>query len=98
MADTQPTQSSDDKLLGALSYVSFVSVIMFLLKKENPFIAFHSKQGMVLFVASLVWFIPLLGWIIACLAYVLMVVGFIKAYSGERFRIPIVGDIAEKIK
>jgi uncharacterized membrane protein len=90
--------SQDDKLFGALSYVWVVSIIMFILKKGNPFIGFHSRQGMVLFIASLVWFVPVIGWIVAVVALVLMVIGFEKAYHGEKYRIPFVADLAEKIK
>ncbi len=90
--------SQDDKLLGAVSYVSVVSVFMYVMKKNNPFVVFHAKQGMILFVASMLWFIPILGWIIAAIAYVLMVIGFIKAYSGDKFKMPLIGDLAEKIK
>ena len=90
--------SQDDKLIGALSYIWVVSVIMFILKKDNSYVGFHSRQGMVLFVGSLVWFIPAVGWIVAGLSLVLMVIGFEKAYHGEKFRIPVVADLAEKIK
>lgn len=95
MADTQ--QSSDDKLFGALAYISIISIIMYVLKKNNTFVAFHARQGMVLFIASLLWFIPVLGWIAALLAYVGMVIGFIKAYNGEKYEMPFVKMLAEKI-
>jgi uncharacterized membrane protein len=51
-----------------------------------------------LFIASLVWFVPVIGWIVAVVALVLMVIGFEKAYHGEKYRIPFVADLAEKIK
>jgi len=90
--------SQDDKLFGALSYIWVVSIIMFILKKDNSYVGFHARQGIVLFVGSLIWFIPLIGWIVAVVSLVLMVIGFEKAYHGEKFRIPVIADLAEKIK
>jgi len=49
-------------------------------------------------------FVPVLGWIIAAVVYLALGLGgFIlwlflmyKAYQGEKFKLPIVGDMAEK--
>jgi len=90
--------STDDKLFGALSYLWVVSIIMFILKKDNSYVGFHARQGMVLFVGSLLWFIPGIGWLITGFSLVVMVIGFEKAYHGEKFRIPLVAILAEKIK
>lgn len=95
MTDTSPVPQ-DDKLLGALSYVSFVSIIMFVVKRENMFVVHHARQGIVLFVGSLFWPIPIVGWIIAAISYVLMVIGFIKAYNGEKYEMPVVFDLTKK--
>lgn len=96
MAEPKTQPSQDDKLFGALSYVSIVSIVMFLLKKDNKFVAHHAPQGIVLFIGSLFWVIPVLGWIIALLSYILMVIGFIKAYGGEWYEMPVVSGIAKK--
>lgn len=98
MANMAGGVSSESKLMGALSYIWIVSIIMLLLKKDDQFVQFHARQGLVIFVASWLWFIPFLGWIVALLAFICAIVGFIKAYSGEKFPIPGVSMIAEKIK
>ena len=45
-------------------------------------------------------FIPILGWIIALLlipvGLILWLVVMFKAYQGEKFKLPIVGDMAEQ--
>lgn len=86
-------------------------LIFILIEKENKFVRFHAMQSIVtfgaLFVAYIVFmglgFIPVIGllfdvmsWILAVLAFVLWIVLMIKAYQGERFKLPIAGDIAEK--
>ena len=90
--------SSDSKLMGAISYLWIISVVMLIVKKDDPFVKFHARQGLILFIVSIIlWFIPVIGWIINLLVLILIIVGFIKALSGEKWKIPLVGDIAEKI-
>ncbi|MFC1686982.1 DUF4870 domain-containing protein [Patescibacteria group bacterium] len=88
--------SSERKLLAAFSYVWIVSVIMLVMKKDDDFVRFHAKQGLVLFIASFIAWIPFLWWLWFVIV-VVWLIGFFKALSGERFRIPIIADIAEKI-
>lgn len=101
----QPVSGGDDNLMAALSYIWIISIVMLLTKKDSEFIQFHAKQGLVLFGISIVlWVIsiPLFFlWMVNSLVYLVLfvaaVVGFIKAYGGEKYKIPVVGDIAEKI-
>jgi uncharacterized membrane protein len=105
-----PAKSSDQNLMAAICYISFVSVIILLTRKDNEFIQFHAKQGTVIFVAWVILvllyvpllFIPVLGWILNTLGWLVVViasiVGFIKAYSGEKYRLPLIADLADKIK
>jgi uncharacterized membrane protein len=45
-------------------------------------------------------FIPIIGWVIGMLlsltALILWIILMIKAFQGEKFKLPIVGDIAEQ--
>lgn len=102
-----PARSSgeDDKLLAAISYVSLISVIVLLVKKDSEYVQFHAKQGTVLFIAEVVWtvitmflfFLIFVSWIAWIVFLIATVVGFIKAYSGERYKMPVIGDLAEKL-
>lgn len=94
-------------IAGLLCYlVGFISGLIFLiLEKENKFVKFHAMQSIVLFgglfvINIVLMFIPVLGPIVSMLlsllAFVLWVVLMIKAYQGECFKVPIVGDFAEK--
>ncbi len=48
----------DIKVFAALSYLSALFVIPWVVKKDHPFVNFHIKRGMVLFGAELVaWFV-----------------------------------------
>ena len=90
--------SNDSKLFAALSYLWLLSVVMLVLKKDDEFVKFHAKQGTVIFVVSIIlWFIPIIGWLLQIAVLIGVVIGFLKAYSGERFKMPVVGDLADKI-
>lgn len=89
---------SDSNLMAALSYVWIISIIMMIIKKDDQFVVFHAKQGLVLFIASFIGVIPVIGWFIWIVVVIFEIIGFIKALSGERYKIPVIGDIAEKIK
>jgi len=90
--------SNDSKLFAALSYLWLLSVVMLVLKKDDEFVKFHAKQGTVIFVVSIIlWFIPIIGWLLQIAVLIAVVIGFLKAYSGERFKMPVVGDLADKI-
>ena len=94
-------ETQENKLLAAISYLLIVSLIMLLVKKDSKFIQFHAKQGLVVFILAVIcWFviwIPVFGWLLNLGVIVLIVVGFIKAYSGEYWKMPIVSTFAEKI-
>ncbi len=86
-------------------------LIFILIEKENKFVRFHAMQSIVTFGAFTVIWIPLsilagldvlrvlfsvLEAVVGILAFVLWIVLMIKAYHGERYKLPIAGDIAEK--
>lgn len=83
--------------MAALSYVWVLSIVMLIVKKDDEFVKFHAKQGLILFILSFIGVIPVIGWLVWMVVVVLDIVGFIKALSGERYKVPVVGDLAEKI-
>ena len=78
-------------------------LIIFLIERESPFVRFHALQSLIFFgaltlIISIFSRIPLVGWFIAAvggiLSFVFWIMGMIRAYNGELYRFPIVGDIA----
>lgn len=97
----------DEKLEGALCYVLgwITGLIFLLLEKDNKFVRFHAMQSMAVFLALFVvswilWMIPIIGWTIAGLlsvaSFILWILLMIKAYQGEQFKLPVIGDFAEQ--
>lgn len=99
--NAQQTNQNDSNIMAALSYISFISIIMYVLKKDDDYVVFHAKQGMVIFAFSLVGTItvPLfgLGFLISMGCFVLLVIGAVKAYQGQRYKFPVIFDLAQKI-
>jgi uncharacterized membrane protein len=105
-----PEKSStglEANLAAALSYLAgFISGIVFLvLEKESRFVRFHAMQSTIFFLPlSIVYVIllgiPILGWVLAFFVWVGGLIAWLllmfKAYQGERFKLPIVGDLAEQ--
>ncbi len=94
-------------LAALLSYfLGFITgLVFYLVEKKNKFVRFHAMQSMLLFggffvINLILLIIPVLGVILSTLlsllSIVLWVLLMIKAYQGEMFRLPIVGDMAEK--
>ena len=91
--------SADSKLIAAVSYLWLLSVVVLFIKKGDSYVTFHAKQGLVLFIDTVIFtIIPILGWLMNLVVFIMIIVGFIKALSGEKYKLPIVADIAEKIK
>ena len=93
----------DENVAGALCYLGlFVSGIIFLLlEKSSSFVRFHALQSTVTFgVLYVVYWV--LGWIapFAGLVWIgtviLWVVFMVNAYQGERWQLPIIGEIADE--
>jgi uncharacterized membrane protein len=96
----------DENLAGALAYALgwITGLALLLIERENSFVRFHALQSTIVFgVLCILWFvglsIPFLGWLISFIlippvSAVLWLLLLFKAYQGERFKIPIAGEIA----
>ena len=93
---------------GLLCYVGgwISGIILLVLEQKNSWVRFHAVQSIVVFgtltIAGIIlgW-IPVVGGffsgIISVTGFILWVILMIKAYNGERYKLPVAGDIAESI-
>ena len=103
----------EGKIFAFIGYWGLLFLVPILAKKDNKFAVFHGKQGMVLTIAfiaviivfSILTFIPYLGilfmivqWLALIVMGVFAIIGMIQALTGKYWKMPILGDIAEKIK
>ncbi len=101
----------DEKLKGALAYFlgPITGIVFLLIEKKSSFVRFHAMQSTILFggyflLNIVLGIIPVLGWLIALiispllgiLSVVLWIFLMYKAYSGEKYKLPYVGELTEK--
>jgi uncharacterized membrane protein len=79
---------------------------------KRRFIRFHAFQCIFLCIAmfvlgialSILWHIPVLGWLVLFLLWpliglaelILWIILLLKAYQGQMWKLPVIGDMAEK--
>ena len=107
------TSGLKENVASLLCYVAgwITGVIFFLIDKRSE-VKFHAMQSILIFgiatvfpiVRSLLNFIPFVGgllgvinWVISVLSFVLYIVCIIKASKGEHYKVPFIGDWAEKL-
>ena len=103
-----PAPGLSNNAAAALSYLTFIPAIIFLVMEpynKVAFIRFHAFQCIGLTVAAVVvhlvaMLIPVIGWVLTpfiSLAFLaIWLFTILKASKGEWFKLPIIGPFAEK--
>ncbi len=94
-----PISPADDiaknKDLAALSYFWILSLVVYWAKRDSPFVRFHARQGVTLFILSLVFaFIPVVRQVLELLVLLACAAGFVNAAQGKQNDLPLVAAIA----
>ena len=105
VAAPKDPEVQDAQFFAAIGYLSFLCVVPLALKKDNKFAVFHGKQALVLFImeaaAAILKVLPWIGDLVFMLSFVvfgiLSLIGIVKVLMGERWEIPVVHEIAERI-
>jgi uncharacterized membrane protein len=86
-----------------LSYLlGFISgLVFYLLEKDNKYVRFHAMQSIlvsaILFVVGfIIMLIPAVNILFGLAELALWIALMLKAYQGEKFKLPLIGDLAEK--
>jgi uncharacterized membrane protein len=97
----------DQNVAGLLCYVAgwITGLIFFLIEKENRFVRFHAMQSIITFggltvLSIALGMIPFINLVVlpilGILQLILWIVLMVKAYQGQLFKLPVIGDMAEK--
>lgn len=106
----QPKKTStglQENVEGLLCYlVGWITGLIFLIvEKENKFVRFHAVQSIAISIVLMVVYfvlglIPIIGWLlmpfVGIASLVLAIILMLKAYQGKMYKLPIIGDFAEK--
>ncbi|MBI2042455.1 MAG: hypothetical protein HYT21_01765 [Candidatus Nealsonbacteria bacterium] len=95
-----PTGSSSHNRIAILAYLGILILVPFLTEAKNdPFVKFHIKQGLVLiifelgalFLVQFLWFIAPVIWLFNL---AMTAIGIVNAASGKMKELPVIGGIA----
>jgi len=99
----------DPKVAAMLAYLlGIVGGIVFYVISKDSYVRFHAMQSILLWIVmAVIWvvffvisipfsFLFFLDWLVYLAIFALWVVMMIKAYQGEKYKLPVIGDMAEK--
>jgi uncharacterized membrane protein len=101
-----------ENVAGLLCYaLGWVTGLIFYFIDKRPFVRFHAAQSIVVFGGLTIIRVGLgmvfltggvslgfgLLWLVSILGFVLWILLMIKAYQGERYRLPIAADLADQL-
>ncbi|MBI5002691.1 DUF4870 domain-containing protein [Candidatus Woesearchaeota archaeon] len=97
--------TGEQVVFGILSYLGILVLIPLLIKKDDDFVHFHAKQGLIMLIVwiavSIISMIPFLEWIFGSVLYVVLgivsLIAIIKVLMGEKWEIPVVSTYADKL-
>lgn len=104
---TSPKQGSQKNIgMAVVAYILFF-VPLLTDAKNDPFVKFHVKQGLVLLLAEIIVsvvgsMIPFLGWFIvlplgSLLIFILWIIGIMNAVSSKEKELPLIGSFAKHL-
>jgi uncharacterized membrane protein len=97
---TPPNATGPQKntLMAVLSYIGILVIVPLLTAKDDPFVKFHIKQGLVLLICfvigGFVFWVPFVGWILWLGCFIMMILGITNASSGKEQELPLIGSFA----
>jgi uncharacterized membrane protein len=99
----------DENIASAICYLLIwvTGLIFYLVEKDNKVVKFHALQSIITFLPLQIiywalWYV--LWWtgiayfltmLVGLIMFILWIVLMIKAYQGEKYKLPVVGDIAD---
>jgi uncharacterized membrane protein len=102
-APQQAQGGTDNRtLMGILAYIGILVLIPLLVEKNDSFVKYHVRQGLVLFVIEIgVWVIGSMIWMLAPVlmfvnlgALILAILGIVNVVNKKEAPLPLVGQFA----
>ncbi len=94
-------------LMGVLAYLGPLVIVSYIVAKDDPFVKFHIKQGLVLFVVEVaLWVLSSMFWVmfyqfwmlyqlINLAIIVLSIIGIVNVVQGKEKELPLVGQFGK---
>lgn len=107
MEQTAPQNHTEHKqnatLMGILAYLGILIIVPFLMAKDDPFVKFHIRQGLVLVIIELaIWVLGSISWqfwpllqLVNLGVLVLAIIGIVNVVNHKEAELPLVGSLAK---
>lgn len=110
-APAAPSSGASDKtVMGVIAYILFFVPLLTDAKKD-PFVKYHVKQGLVLFILSVIifvvrqilpwhvlWSLSWLFWLLNLGILALLILGIVNVVNNKQAPLPLIGKIGEGFK
>lgn len=104
--DSGAKAAGNRTIMGILAYLGVLVIVPFLMAKDDPFVKFHIKQGLVLLVGwAILWVAGMFMYMLWPLIQVvnlgilvLAIIGIVNVVQGHKKELPLVGQFAENFK
>ncbi len=98
-----PAAADNTTLMGVLAYIGPLVIIPYLTAKDNPFVKFHIKQGLVLLVAeailwvlgSMVYMLWMVLQFVNLGLFILAILGIVNVIQKKEAEVPLLGQFAK---
>jgi fumarate reductase subunit D len=93
------------QIMAAMSYLGILALVPLVINGRDPYVGFHARQGLILWIwevlAVFSLAIPVVGRIFfqisSMICFILSVAGLLSVLLGKAWKLPIVGNWAEKL-
>ena len=101
---TAATTQEKNTLMAVLAYLGILIIIPFLVAKDKPFVKFHLKQGLVLFIIeAIVWVLGMyFFWelyrvlqLVNLAMIIFSILGIVNVLQGKEKELPLLGQFAK---
>jgi uncharacterized membrane protein len=99
-----PPPHGDDRLMLVLCYLGLLALVPYLFGRNSEAVRFHARQGLALgllgVLCAAIALVPAVGFfgalgVAGCL--VGSILGIVKCLAGERWRMPVAADVADRL-
>ncbi|MFA6896654.1 MAG: DUF4870 domain-containing protein [Candidatus Paceibacterota bacterium] len=98
-----PTKKENKTLMGILAYIGPLVIVSYLVAKDDPFVKFHIKQGLVLIVIELIaWVLSSMFWrffmfmnLVNLAVLIFAIIGILNVTQGKEKELPLIGQFSK---
>ncbi len=97
------SKADNKTIMGVLAYIGPLVIVSYLMAKDDPFVKFHIKQGLILVVIEiLIWILGSMFWhfweviqLLNLAVIILSIIGIVNVVQKQQKELPVVGQFSK---